>query len=114
MTFDAITMSPVESVSNHIKHRAMVNAKNNTSRSLQLIIESIEGHLLDIRQKNQRELQMTVIGTKLENVSLPDYNAEYGGDMNYCDYVARSLESSFDELLPSIKETEEMLQGIAG
>ena len=70
MTFDATTTSPVESVNSHIKNVAKANAKNNTSRSLQLITESTDQRISNVTKKHQRELQLNVIGSKLVDASL--------------------------------------------
>ena len=49
MTFDAMTTSPVESVNSHIKNKSKANAKNNTSRSLQLITQDTDGRISSVQ-----------------------------------------------------------------
>ena len=65
MTFDAMTTSPVESINSHIKHISKANGKNNASRSLQLITQDTDLRISDVLKRNQRELQLNVIGSKL-------------------------------------------------
>ena len=70
MTFDAMTTSPVESVNSHIKNKSKANATNNTSRSLQLITQDTDERILGVQKKHERELQLNIIGSKLNDAHL--------------------------------------------
>ena len=70
MTFDAMMTSPVESVNSHIKNKSKANAKNNTSCSLQLITQDTDGCISNVQKKHERELQLNVIGSKLNDAHL--------------------------------------------
>lgn len=70
LTFDAMTTSPVESINCHIKHISKANGKNNASRSLQLITQDTDLRISDVLKRNQRELQLNVIGSKLPDTHL--------------------------------------------
>ena len=60
-----MTTSPVESINSHIKHISKANGKNNASCSLQLITQDTDLRNPDVLKRNQRELQLNVIGSKL-------------------------------------------------
>jgi hypothetical protein len=70
MTFDAMTTSPVESVNSHMKNISKANGKNNASRSLQLITQGTDLRISDALKRDQRELQLNVIGLKLPDAHL--------------------------------------------
>jgi hypothetical protein len=70
MTFDAMTTSPVESMNSHMKKFYNVNGKNSISRSVQIMTEGADERVDNILKKNQRELQMSVIGSKLPDAHL--------------------------------------------
>ena len=70
MTFDAMMTSLVESVNSHIKNKSKANSKNNTSRSLQLSTQDTDGHISNVQKKHERELQLNVIGSKLNDAHL--------------------------------------------
>ena len=65
-----LTTSPVESINCHIKHISKANGKNNASRSLQLITQDTDLRISDVLKRNQRELQLNVIGSKLPDAHL--------------------------------------------
>jgi hypothetical protein len=100
-SYDAMTTSPVESLNCHIKHKTKANTLNNTSKSLLMITSGMSVDVLllirlyqlvytnsynlrshptgtdqrisDINKNAQRELQLTVISSKL---SLERYSLE--------------------------------------
>ncbi len=63
--YDAMTTSPVESINCHIKHKTEASTLNNTSRSLLLITEGADSRIAGIDKSAQRELQVTVLLSKL-------------------------------------------------
>ena len=70
LTFDAMTTSPVESINSHIKHISKANGKNNASCSLQLITQDTDLLISDVLKRNQHELQLNIIGSKLPDAHL--------------------------------------------
>jgi hypothetical protein len=63
--YDAMTTSPVESINCHIKHKTKASMLNNTSRSLLLITEGTDSRIAGIDKSAQRELQVSVLSSKL-------------------------------------------------
>ncbi len=63
--YDAMTTSPVKSINCHIKHRSKASTLNNTSRSLMLITECTNSWIAGIDNSAKRELQLTVLSSKL-------------------------------------------------
>ena len=64
-SYDAMTTSPVESMNSQIKHRIKASSLNNTSRSLMMITEGTDDRIAAIDKTAQRELQLTIINSKL-------------------------------------------------
>ena len=64
-SYDAMTTSPVESMNSQIKHRIKASSLNNTSRSLMMITEGTDDRIAVIDKTAQRELQLTIINSKL-------------------------------------------------
>jgi hypothetical protein len=60
-----MTTSPVESMNSQIKHRIKASSLNNTSRSLMMITEGTDDRIAAIDKTAQRELQLTIINSKL-------------------------------------------------
>ena len=54
--YDAMTISSVESINCHIKHRSKASTLNNTSRSLMLITEGTNSRIAGIDNSAKREL----------------------------------------------------------
>jgi hypothetical protein len=63
--YDAMTTSPVESINCHIMHRSKASTLNNTSRSLMLMMEGTNSRIAGIDNSAKRELQLTVLLSKL-------------------------------------------------
>ncbi len=65
--YNAMATSPVESINCHIKHRSKASTLNlnNTSRSLMLIMEGTNSRIAGIDNSAKRELQLTVLLSKL-------------------------------------------------
>ncbi len=63
--YDAMTTSLVESINCHIKHRSKASPLNNNSRSLMLITEGTNSWIAGIDNSAKRELQLTVLLSKL-------------------------------------------------
>ena len=59
-----------ESANSHIKNKSKANAKNNTSCSLQLITQDTDGRISNVQNQHERELQLNVIGSKLNDAHL--------------------------------------------
>jgi hypothetical protein len=64
-SYDAMTTSSVESMNSQIKHRIKASSLNNTSRSLMMITEGTDDRIAAIDRTAQRELQLTIINSKL-------------------------------------------------
>ena len=64
-SYDAMTTSPVESMNSQFKHRIKTSSLNNTSRSLMMITEGTDDRIAAIDKTAQRELQLTIINSKL-------------------------------------------------
>jgi hypothetical protein len=64
-SYDAMTTSPVESTNSQIKHRIKASSLNNTSRSLMMITEGTDDRIAAIDKTAERELQLTIINSKL-------------------------------------------------
>jgi hypothetical protein len=64
-SYDAMTISPVESMNSQIKHRIKEYSPNNTSHSLMMITEGTDDRIAAIDETAQQELQLTVINSKL-------------------------------------------------
>ena len=64
-SYDAMTTSPVESMNSQIKHRIKASSLNNTSRSLMMITEGTDDRIAAIDKTAERELQLTIINSKL-------------------------------------------------
>ncbi len=63
--YDAMTTTPVESINCHIKHRTKASTLNHTSRLLMLITEGTDSRIAGIDKSAKRELQVTVLSSKL-------------------------------------------------
>ncbi len=63
--YAAMTTSPVESINCHIKHKAKASTLNNTSRLLLLTTDGTDSRIAGIDKSAKRELQVTVLSSKL-------------------------------------------------
>jgi hypothetical protein len=63
--YDAMTISPVESINCHIKHKTKASTLNNTSQLLLLITEGTDSRIAGVDKSAKRELQFTGLSSKL-------------------------------------------------
>ena len=75
--YNAMTTSPVKSINCHIKHRSKASTLNNTSRSLMLITEGTNSWIAGIDNSAKRELQLTVLLSKLTVRNLYHWKCVY-------------------------------------
>jgi hypothetical protein len=75
--YDAMTNSLVESINFHIKHRSKASTLSNTSRSLMLITEGTNSRIIGIDNSAKRQLQLTVLSSKLTVRNLYHWKCVY-------------------------------------
>ena len=76
--YNAMTTSPpIESINCHIKHRSKASTLNNTSWSLMLITEGTNSWIAGIDNSAKRELQLTVLLSKLTVRNLYHWKSVY-------------------------------------